>query len=51
MTHFYDRINTIYEFIKSVLDKKNVFFKDYGAFKKSRDVYKIKHYESTPIQM
>ena len=30
---FYDRINTIYQFIKPFLDK-NVYFEEYGAFKR-----------------
>ena len=28
---FYDHINTIYQYIKPFLDKKNVFFLEYGA--------------------
>ena len=30
---FYDRINTIYQFIKPFLDKKMSTFEEYGAFK------------------
>ena len=31
---FYDRINTIYQFIKPFLDKKRIsIFEKYGAFK------------------
>ena len=37
---FDDRINTIYQFIKPFLDKKSLFFEDYGAFKCN----KVKHY-------
>ena len=29
---FYDRINTIYQFIKPFLDKKWSIFEEYGAF-------------------
>ena len=29
---FYDRINTIYQFIKPFMDKKKYIFKEYGAF-------------------
>ena len=37
---FYDRINTIYQFIKHVLDKKNVsIFQEYGAFNVPQDIY------------
>ena len=32
MPHFMIRINTIYEFIKKSLDKRCLFFKEYGAF-------------------
>ena len=31
-TAFYDRINTIYQFIKTFLDKKMSVFEEYGAF-------------------
>ena len=33
---FYDRINTIYQFIKPSLDKRNSIFEEYGAFKDGR---------------
>ena len=29
---FYDRINTIYQFIKSFLDDRMSIFEEYGAF-------------------
>ena len=33
---FYDRINTIYQFIRTLTwIKKNVYFEDYAAFEKS----------------
>ena len=35
---FYDRINTIYQFIKPFLDKKMSIFKEYGAFNLKDDL-------------
>ena len=35
---FYDRIDNIYQFVKSFLDKKMPIFEGYGAFKTSRAV-------------
>ena len=33
MSHFYDRINTIYKFINHFMDTKMSIFEEYGAFK------------------
>ena len=37
--YVYDRINTIYQFIKTFLDKKKCLFEVYGAFKRIVNMY------------
>ena len=45
---FYDRINTIYQFIKPFFDNKMSIVEEYGAFKRQVVRY---HYENAPIQI
>ena len=40
--HILDRINTLYQFIKSFLDK-NVYFEEYGAFNTLCDAMQTIH--------
>ena len=37
---FYDCINTLYQFIKPVLDNKMSIFEEYGAFKSYQNYFK-----------